>query len=124
MSIQSLVLHPKHLAAVLSGVALLLGLSHAAAAEKASDWRAALTRDSRSALTTLYGKTSGAKAIGKQAVAVLVFPRVTKAGFVVGGQFGKGTLLRAIRPLRFTKPPAFRMACRRARKPTAMQCSS
>jgi lipid-binding SYLF domain-containing protein len=94
MRIQNLVLLPHHLAAVLSGAALLFGLSHAVAAEKESESAAALTRDSRSALNTLYGKTSGAKAIGKQAVAVLVFPRVTKAGFVVGGQYGKGTLLR------------------------------
>ena len=94
MRIQNLVLLPHHLAAVLSGAALLFGLSHAVAAETESESAAALTRDSRSALNNLYGKTSGAKAIGKQAVAVLVFPRVTKAGFVVGGQYGKGTLLR------------------------------
>jgi lipid-binding SYLF domain-containing protein len=94
MRIQNLALLAKHSAAVLSAAALLFGLSHAVAAEKASDSAAALTSDARSALNTLYGKTSGAKAIGKQAVAILVFPRVTKAGFVVGGQYGKGTLLR------------------------------
>ena len=35
-----------------------------------------------------------AKALGKDAVAVLVFPKITKAGLVVGGQFGEGVLLK------------------------------
>jgi lipid-binding SYLF domain-containing protein len=75
------------------GLGLLIQLSPAAAAEK--DSPAALERDARNALTALYKKTSGAKAIGSQAVAVLVFPRVTKVGLVLGGQYGKGVLLRA-----------------------------
>jgi hypothetical protein len=35
-----------------------------------------------------------AKALGKDAVAVLVFPRITRAGFVIGGQYGEGALLK------------------------------
>ena len=49
---------------------------------------------SRSALNTLYAKQAGAKALGKKAVAILVFPSVTKAGFVVGGQYGEGALMK------------------------------
>jgi lipid-binding SYLF domain-containing protein len=46
------------------------------------------------ALNSLYAKNPGAKAIGKDAVAVLVFPSVVKAGLGVGGQFGEGVLYR------------------------------
>ena len=55
---------------------------------------AALTRDAQAALNSLYAKNPGAKAIGKDAIAVLVFPSVVKAGLGVGGQFGEGVLFR------------------------------
>ena len=44
------------------------------------------------ALTTLYKTTPGAKDLAAKAKAVLVFPDMTKAGFMVGGQFGDGAL--------------------------------
>jgi lipid-binding SYLF domain-containing protein len=55
---------------------------------------AELTREAQAALNSLYAKNAGAKAIGKDAVAVLVFPSVVKAGLGVGGQFGEGVLFR------------------------------
>jgi lipid-binding SYLF domain-containing protein len=42
----------------------------------------------------LYGQVAGAKALGAQAYAVLVFPKVTKAGFGIGGQSGEGALIK------------------------------
>jgi lipid-binding SYLF domain-containing protein len=36
---------------------------------------------------------SVAKQIGDQAKAILVFPNIVKAGFIVGGQYGEGVLL-------------------------------
>jgi len=45
-------------------------------------------------LNNLYAKTPGAEAIGGKAHAVLVFPSVTKAGFMIGGQYGEGALLK------------------------------
>ena len=54
----------------------------------------ALSRDSRNALNRLYAKSSTAKALGAKAVAVLIFPSVKKAGFIVGGQYGEGTLFK------------------------------
>jgi lipid-binding SYLF domain-containing protein len=56
--------------------------------------RAALESDARKAYNSLVGKVPAAKALGKNAVAVLVFPSITKAGFVVGGQFGDGVMLK------------------------------
>jgi lipid-binding SYLF domain-containing protein len=53
----------------------------------------ALDRDARATLKTLYDKTPSAKALGAQAKGILVFPRIVKAGLVVGGQSGDGVLL-------------------------------
>jgi lipid-binding SYLF domain-containing protein len=58
----------------------------------------ALSRDSRAALNRLYAKSSTAKALGAQATAILVFPNIKKAGFIVGGQYGEGTLFKGGKP--------------------------
>jgi len=55
---------------------------------------AEIDRDARAALASLYKKVPGAKALGDKAVAVLVFPSIVKGGFIVGGQYGDGALLR------------------------------
>lgn len=59
-----------------------------AVAANAAEIRAA----SRNALDELYAKNAKARAIGSKAVAVLVFPNITKGGFIVAGQTGEGTL--------------------------------
>lgn len=48
--------------------------------------------DARAALNELYAINPKARAIGRQAVAVLVFPSITKGGFVFAGQIGEGAL--------------------------------
>ena len=53
-----------------------------------------LQRDAKAALNDLYAKNPAARGLQKQAVAILVFPSIVKAGFVVGGQFGDGVLYR------------------------------
>jgi lipid-binding SYLF domain-containing protein len=54
--------------------------------------RAALERDARAALQKLTGSMPAAKSLSGSAAAVLVFPKVTKAGLGVGGQYGDGVL--------------------------------
>ena len=49
--------------------------------------------EARRALNELYATTPAARRVGEAAKAVLVFPSMLKAGFVVGGQHGDGTLL-------------------------------
>ena len=56
--------------------------------------RAALERDARAALQTLTGSVPAAKSLSGSAGAVLVFPKVTKAGLGVGGQTGDGVLFK------------------------------
>jgi lipid-binding SYLF domain-containing protein len=51
-----------------------------------------LTHDSRQALQQLVAQNPAAARLYSKAEAVLVFPKVVKAGFVVGGQGGKGVL--------------------------------
>jgi lipid-binding SYLF domain-containing protein len=53
----------------------------------------AFEADANAALSKLYESEPAAKMIGEKAKAVLVFPRIVKAGFIVGGQYGEGVLL-------------------------------
>ena len=55
---------------------------------------AEIGRNSQNALQKLYAKVPAAKAIGKEAYAVVVFPSVTKAGLGIGGQYGEGALIK------------------------------
>jgi lipid-binding SYLF domain-containing protein len=66
-----------------------VGPSQAALAASASE----LTTTGKDALERLYAQSDKARALGRQARAVLVFPRIVKAGLVVGGQSGEGVLL-------------------------------
>ena len=54
--------------------------------------KAEINRDADAALQMLYKTTPAAKALGQKAVAVLIFPKIRKAGLIVGGQGGDGVL--------------------------------
>jgi lipid-binding SYLF domain-containing protein len=88
----------KVLIAGLSGVLATALMTQAVGA--AGD-RAKLTKDSQAALNSLYAKVVGAKALGAKAIAILVFPKITKAGFGVGGQSGEGTLFKSGKAVAF-----------------------
>ncbi len=60
-----------------------------AAAESAAD----LDRSCKVALENLYAKSYSARDMAPQAKAILVFPGIYKAGFIIGGQYGEGALL-------------------------------
>jgi lipid-binding SYLF domain-containing protein len=53
-----------------------------------------LGRDVKSALGTLYAKSASAKTLGEKAKGILVFPGIVKGGFLVGGQYGEGALVK------------------------------
>ena len=55
---------------------------------------AEISGNAQAALKSLYAKVPAAKTIGAKAQAVLVFPKITKAGLGVGGQFGEGALIK------------------------------
>jgi lipid-binding SYLF domain-containing protein len=76
----------------LIGVIVSASLALGAAASVVRDDAAEITKNANAALQSLYSQVAGAKAIGAQAHAILVFPRVTKAGLGIGGQSGEGAL--------------------------------
>jgi len=77
------------LGGILVGAVLALGCHSAMAASAAE-----ISRDANASLQKLYASVPAAKALGANALAILVFPKVTKAGLGVGGQFGEGALLQ------------------------------
>lgn len=82
---------------------LIAGLAQAAsAAMGAAPASAATARqidaNAHAALTQLYASQPKAALLGKRARAVLVFPEIVKAAFLVGAQSGNGVLLVGGRP--------------------------
>lgn len=53
-----------------------------------------ISSDSRAALNSLYAKNPTARALGRKARGVLVFPSVVKGGLMIGGQAGNGAMIR------------------------------
>jgi lipid-binding SYLF domain-containing protein len=74
------------LAALGSGAAALR--PHRANAASARD----ISHRADQALRRLYAESTKARELGARAVAILVFPRIYKGGFIVGGQSGNGAL--------------------------------
>jgi lipid-binding SYLF domain-containing protein len=83
--------------ALAGGVALLAVVPAACASAPEAPGQpikrhAGLERDADEAYRRLISQNPGAQAIAAKSLAVLIFPKVTKAGFMVGGQYGKGVL--------------------------------
>ena len=53
-----------------------------------------IDRDVKNALEELYADSASAKTLGEKAKGILVFPSIVKGGFLVGGQYGEGALLK------------------------------
>ncbi len=68
---------------------LLLSGSMQAYATSAAE----LDKEVQEALHLLYAQSPDAAKLGKMAKAILVFPKVYKGGFIVGGQYGEGALI-------------------------------
>src|SRR6266581_4680143 len=66
---------------------LSVGAAQAATAQQ-------INQGSEAALKALYESSPTAKALSEKAKAVLVFPDIVKAGFIIGGQGGDGALYK------------------------------
>ena len=53
---------------------------------------AQISRDADSALHALYAAQPKARELGQRAKAILIFPKIIKAGLIIGGQSGDGVL--------------------------------
>jgi lipid-binding SYLF domain-containing protein len=60
--------------------------------------REELERDAAQALQSLTANNTAAGLLAQKAKAILVFPRILKAGFLFGGQVGDGVLTKNGRP--------------------------
>ena len=81
-----------HVRALLAGFMLAFGFAaavpQAASAASAYD----INRQVDAALNALYANNPAAVTLSRTAKGILVFPSVTKAGFIFGGEFGVGAL--------------------------------
>jgi lipid-binding SYLF domain-containing protein len=73
---------------------LLLSITSVFASSAHAETRASLERNSRAALNSLISQNAIAKELSTKAAAILVFPNIKKAGFMVAGQYGEGVLWR------------------------------
>ena len=53
-----------------------------------------LDKDAAQALQSLYKSNATAESISKKAKAILIFPKIIKAGLVFGGSYGEGVLMK------------------------------
>jgi len=85
---------PIWLAGVLAAFAVTVTAHPLLAQDKGKTAAAELESESKAALQKLYASAPLAKGIGPTAYAILVFPKVKKAGLGIGGQYGEGALLK------------------------------
>ena len=82
-------------AAALLAACALCGVSAGAQAAITKD---ELTTESTNALQALYKSNPAAQSLSTRARAILVFPKIIKAGLVFGGSYGEGVLFKEGRP--------------------------
>ena len=76
-------------------VTIILGLAACALLSSCPAYAASksqIDRDADAALQQLFASTPAARMLAREAKAILVFPSIVKAGFVVGVQGGNGAL--------------------------------
>ena len=78
--------------------ALLIPTANVRAASAAE-----INRQAHSALQDLYAKSPAARRLGEEAKAILIFPGIVKAGFIVGAQQGDGALISHGRTIGYYK---------------------
>jgi len=80
--------------AVAASAAVFIAVLAAAPSAALAQNEGLLEANSRTSLGYLESSTPLAGTLGQRAYAVLVFPDVTKAGFLIGGEYGNGILFR------------------------------
>lgn len=81
-----------------AGLATLLPVAAVVAAPKSDPQ---LDRAAVAALQRLIAGNTAARLLNEKAVAVLVFPKIVKVGFVLGGAYGEGALRQGGRTLSY-----------------------
>lgn len=86
-------LRNKRLHILLISLLILVGCQ-STGGSRMSGSRAEIDNEVDYALNDLYRSTPAARALAARAKSILVFPRIVKAGFMVGAQYGRGGALR------------------------------
>jgi lipid-binding SYLF domain-containing protein len=73
---------------------LAIGLLALRASTAQAASAAEISAQAKTALKKLYGANRSARILGEKAKAVLVFPKIMKAGFMVGAQGGDGAMIK------------------------------
>ena len=82
----------KNLSVVLISLFVLMGCQ--ATGSQLANTGPVIDREVDAALANLYATTPEARNLAMRAKGVLVFPDIVKAGFIFGGQYGRGGALR------------------------------
>ncbi len=80
-------------AGFLAGMALVAAVFAVAGTPVAFAADAQLDAEAKAGLESLYQTSPTAKSLGETAKAILVFPKILKAGFIVGAMAGDGAML-------------------------------
>lgn len=110
----------------MTGTVLLLAVAVLTGSLAEPVWAASareIDAQATQALKTFYNSNPGAKALADKAKAVLIFPNVVKAGFLVGGQFGDGALRKRGKTVAYYRSLAASYGFQAGRSPLAT-CSS
>ncbi len=83
-----------HRALLATGVTLGMGSLSLTGREARAATADDLNKDAAQALDSLYKSRPVAEGVSKKAKAVLVFPKIIKAGLVFGGSYGEGVLMK------------------------------
>ena len=83
----------------IAGWGLFAFAAVASTAAQAGPSRAELNRDGQAALSQLYAAAPKAAALRGKARAILVFPKIVKAGLMIGGLSGDGVLFENGKPV-------------------------
>ena len=84
----------KSLLSILLGITAVVTSLSVPAAEFTRSTAAKVDSEARADLNALTAKIPLAKSLAPKAAAILVFPSITKAGLIVGGQYGRGALIK------------------------------
>lgn len=82
---------PRYPFAFLGPIAFCL-LVFAVCSPASAKSKAQIDAEANQALQRLYAESAAAKELSTKAVGILVFPEITKGGFIVGGEYGEGAL--------------------------------
>ena len=84
-------------------ISLILASSSGLAGTAFAATAAQLNTDGKAALSRLYAQSDRATRYSRDAKAILVFPKIVKAGFMIGGQGGEGVLFVHGKPAGYYK---------------------